>query len=71
MQPRNQSAGVYSPEILQRMGVAFDGAQESLPANVGDLTLLRRRLALRIIHHVDQGEHDPAQLCSLALAETR
>ena len=70
MQTRNQSAGVYSPEILQRMGVAFDGAQESLPANVGDLTLLRRRLALRIIHHVDQGEHDPAHLCSLALAET-
>ena len=69
MQTRSQTAGIYSPEILQRMGVAFDGAQESLPVNVGDLTLLRRRLALRIIHHVDQGEHDPAQLCSWALAE--
>jgi hypothetical protein len=69
MRPINHIAHVYGPEILQRMGLAFDSAQESLPANIGDLTLLRRRLALRIIRHVDQGELDPDQLRNRALAE--
>jgi len=69
MQASNRIARVYSPEILQHMGRAFDGALESLPVNVGDITLLRRSLAVRIIRHVDRGEHDPAELCKRALAE--
>ena len=69
MRPVNHTAHVYGPEILERMGRAFDSAQASLPANIGDLTLLRRRLALQIIRLADQGELDPDQLCNRVLAE--
>jgi len=46
---------------------AFDRACEFLPAQFKDSEQMRRRLALQIIHQVDDGESDPARLAHSAI----
>jgi hypothetical protein len=53
---------------LQVMGAAFDTALLSLPPNLQDNEVARRKLALIILRHADRGEPD-ADLGTLALLD--
>ena len=57
---------VYPPETLTVMAAAFDQACQSLPKAVNGNDDVRRQLALVILRHVDQGEHDPIRLSEMA-----
>ena len=62
----------YPPEVVMAMTSAFDNVCRSVSAKIhgdaGDADV-RRRLALIILRHVDEGERDPARLSELALNE--
>jgi hypothetical protein len=58
---------VYGPDILARMGTAFDRAWIGLSGRVGDRDNARSKLARRIILHVDRGERDPDRIADLAM----
>jgi hypothetical protein len=51
------------------MTAAFDQVCQSLPGAVNGNDDLRRQVALIILRHVDQGEHDPIQLSEIAHRE--
>ena len=52
----------YDPDTLRMMTAAFDRAFRFLPADLKTSEEARRKLALLIRHHVDQGEHDPQRI---------
>jgi hypothetical protein len=60
---------VYEPETLQVMGAAFDRAWKFLSTKVAASEINRRKLALRIIMHVDGGENHPTRLAALAITD--
>jgi hypothetical protein len=65
-----QSSGircVYDPDTLSIMTDAFDRACDFLRVQFRDSDRIRRKLALRIIRHVDDGESDPARLAESAI----
>jgi hypothetical protein len=47
---------------------AFDRACDSFPVQFRDSDLLRRKLALHIIHQIDDGESDPTRLANSAIS---
>lgn len=61
----------YDPETLGVLARAFDDAWADLQALVGPKpvgsTVLRERLARRIMAAADDGERDPARLKMIAL----
>ena len=59
--------GAFAPEATAAMGEAFDAACEEL-RDVGDLQLVRKLLARRIIETARTGELDPVRLRAEALS---
>jgi hypothetical protein len=60
---------VYGPDILKRMGAAFDLAWRVLSRSAEPIESTRTMLARRIILHVDRGEQDPRRLADLAMLD--
>jgi hypothetical protein len=58
---------VYDPETLTIMSNAFDRACDFLPVQFRYSDQMRRKLALRIIRHLDDGESDPTRLADSAI----
>ena len=58
---------VYDPETLTIMSNAFDRACDILPVQFRDSDHMRRKLASRIIRHLDDGESDPTRLADSAI----
>jgi hypothetical protein len=67
MIPLIGSRCVYDPEVLMVMANAFNRACDFLPAQFKNSDRMRKRLALHIIHQVDDGEYDPARLADSAI----
>ena len=59
----------YNPETIAAMTSAFDTVCRSLLAKESDSEDIRRKLALIILRHTDQGEHEPTRLAELASRE--
>lgn len=59
----------YDPDMLERMGVAFDMAWQKLSGVVAGNERNRRNLARFVFLHVDRGERDPDRLSDLAAAD--
>jgi hypothetical protein len=59
--------GAFGPEATAAMGEAFDAACNELSA-VGQLRMVRKLLAQRIIAAARKGELDPVHLRSAALS---
>jgi hypothetical protein len=57
---------VYPPEIVVAMSTAFDNVCRSVPSQINGNDDVRRKLALIILRHVDDGELDPVRLAELA-----
>ena len=60
---------VYPPETVAAMSTAFDSVCRSVSSRINRDDSVRRRLALIIRRHVDEGEHDPRRLSEIALNE--
>jgi len=60
---------VYPPETVAAMSAAFDSVCRSVSPKINRDDSVRRRLALIILRHVDEGEHDPRRLSEVALNE--
>lgn len=60
---------VYSPDIVAAMFTAFDNVCRSVSPKINGDPDVRRHLALIILRHVDDGEHDPGRLSELALKD--
>jgi hypothetical protein len=58
---------VYDPDTLSIMTNAFDRACDFLPVHFRDSDHMRRKLALHIIRHVNDGESDPTHLADSAV----
>ena len=69
MPPFSDVKYVYDPETLTTMGAAFDAACQAFPPDLKDHEGARRRLALLILRHMDQGERDATRLSDLALLD--
>ena len=69
MPGRQVCVRAYDPDVLRRMGVAFDCAWEKLADWVVGHENNRRNLAMLIILHVDRGERDSDRLSDLATAD--
>jgi hypothetical protein len=69
MPPFTDVTYVYDPEALKIMGAAFDVVCQAFPPDMRDHEGARRRLALLILRHVDQGECDATRLSELALLD--
>jgi hypothetical protein len=67
MVPSSETGCAYDPEILIIMGNAFDHACDCLPVQFRDSHSLRRKIALHIIHEIDDGESDPMRLAHSAV----
>jgi len=61
MTPSSGIGCVYDPETLTMMTHAFDRACNFLPTQFRDSDYMRRKLALHIIHEVDDGENVPTR----------
>ena len=59
----------YNPEMIAAMTLAFDTVCRSLLAKESDSDDVRRKLALIILDHADQGERDPSRLADLSFRE--
>jgi hypothetical protein len=60
---------VYPPETVVAMSTAFDNVCGTVSVKINGNDGLRRQLALIILRHVDEGEHDPLRLAELAFNE--
>jgi hypothetical protein len=58
---------VYDPNTLRIMTNAFDRACSFLPVQFRNSDRMRRKLALQIIRHLDDGESDPTRLADSAI----
>jgi hypothetical protein len=67
MIPSISSRCTYDPEVVKIMSKAFDRACEALPVQFKDSDRVRRKLALLIIHQIDEGESDPTRLADAAV----
>ena len=67
MTPSSGARCVYDPETLTMMTQAFDRACNFLPAQFRNNDCMRRKLALHIIRHVDEGESEPIRLADSAI----
>jgi hypothetical protein len=54
--------GVYGPDTLKIMMMAFDDAHKCLPEEFRESDRARHKLALLIIRHIERGERDPVCL---------
>lgn len=59
----------YPPETVALMSAAFDMVCGSLAKPICDNDAMRRKIALTILRHVDQGERDSTRLATVALRE--
>jgi hypothetical protein len=59
--------GVFGPEATAAMGAAFDAVCMEI-RDVGDLQMVRKLVAQRIIAAARQGELDPIRLRAAALS---
>jgi hypothetical protein len=59
-------SGVYYPETLKSMGMAFDLAWKHMSVIFEDRESARQILAVQILHHVDRGEHNVGRLATAA-----
>ena len=69
MPPFTDVTYVYDPEALKIMGAAFDVVCQTFPPDMRDHEGARRRLALIILRHMDQGERDATRLSELAVLD--
>jgi hypothetical protein len=60
------ASGVYYPETLKSMRMAFDVAWKQISSRFEDQEKARRILAAQIFHHVDRGEHNVGRLATSA-----
>jgi hypothetical protein len=67
MTPSSGIRTVYDPDTLNIMTNAFDRACEFLPVQLRDSDRMRRKLALHIVRHVNDGESDPTRLADSAI----
>jgi len=70
-----KTSGVYYPEGLKLMRLAFDLAWNNVSSRFEDAESARHILAVRILHHADYGQHRAGSLAAAAaddlLAVTR
>jgi hypothetical protein len=59
----------YPPDTVAVMTAAFDLVCGSLAKPISDNEAMRKKLALIILRHVDQGERDSIRLATVALQE--
>jgi hypothetical protein len=59
--------GVFDPETIRLMGIAFEMALASLCSTPGYTDPVREAVARRIIELAKAGERDPERLCEGAL----
>jgi hypothetical protein len=62
---------VYDPDTLRIMADAFDRACRFLPVQFKNNERMRRKLALHIIRHLNEGESDPTRLADSAILFVR
>jgi hypothetical protein len=62
---------VYDPDTLKIMADALDRACRYLPAQFKYNDRMRRKLALHIIRHLNEGETDPTRLADSAILFVR
>jgi hypothetical protein len=67
MTPSSSIRCVYDPETVAIMINALDRACSVLPTQFNDSEYMRRKLALHIMHQVDDGENDPTRLAGSAI----
>jgi hypothetical protein len=67
MTPSCAISHVYDPDTLRVMTNAFDRACDFLPAQFRNSDRMRTKLALHIIHHVNNGESNPTRLADSAI----
>jgi len=67
MSPSSSVRNVYDPNTLSVMTNAFDRACDFLPVQLRGSDRVRRRIALHIIRHVNDGENDPTRLADSAI----
>jgi hypothetical protein len=67
MTPSSGIRHVYDPVTLSVMASALDRACDFLPVQFRDNDQMRRKLALHIIRHVNDGESDPTRLADSAI----
>jgi hypothetical protein len=67
MTPSSGIRHVYDPATLRVITNAFDRACDSLPVQFRDSDRVRRKIALHIIRHLNDGESDPTQLADAAI----
>lgn len=60
------ASGVYYPETLKSMRMAFELAWKQISSRFEDQEKARRILAAQIFHHVDRGEHNVGRLATSA-----
>ena len=63
------SEPVRAAMTVAAMSTAFDSVCRSVSPKINRDDSVRRRLALIILRHVDEGEHDPRRLSEVALNE--
>ena len=61
--------GVFDPEALAAMGVAYELALKSFPTPASEN--VREVIAARIIGRAREGERDPDNLCQIAVLGLR
>ena len=71
MLPSSGIKPVYHPDTLKIMSDAFDLACRFLPAQYKYNDRMRRKLALHIIRHLNEGETDPTRLADSAILFVR
>ena len=59
----------YPPETIAAMSSAFDLVCQCLAKPISDNDTMRKKIALTILRHVDEGERDPTRLATVALRE--
>lgn len=67
MTPSSSIRRMYDPETVAVMTNALDHACSCLPAQFRESEYMRKKLALHIIHQVDDGESNPDRLAGSAL----
>jgi hypothetical protein len=60
------ASGVYYPETLKLMRMAFDLAWRHVFSMFEDQERARQILAVQILHHIDRGEHNAGRLATSA-----
>jgi hypothetical protein len=61
-----KTSGVYYPETLKSMRLAFDLAWNHVSSMFEDPETARQILAVQILHHADRGEHEAGDLATAA-----